>query len=74
MHRCCCRGPNTRFPEILPWTPPVQMPAVDENRRSAVHFAAAMGKAQLVQRLLAAGGEVDLADKEGAWHFLALDR
>ena len=24
-----------------------------------------MGKAQLVQRLLAAGGEVDLADKEG---------
>ncbi|PRW45505.1 signal recognition particle 43 kDa chloroplastic [Chlorella sorokiniana] len=38
---------------------------VDENRRSAVHFAAAMGKAQLVQRLLAAGGEVDLADKEG---------
>lgn len=38
---------------------------MDENRRSAVHFAAAMGKAQLVQRLLAAGGEVDLADKEG---------
>lgn len=30
-----------------------------------MHFAAAMGKAQLVQRLLAAGGEVDLADKEG---------
>lgn len=44
---------------------PYAWPAVDENRRSAVHFAAAMGKAQLVQRLLAAGGEVDLADKEG---------
>ncbi|KAL4422282.1 hypothetical protein ABPG75_008479 [Micractinium tetrahymenae] len=38
---------------------------VDENRRSALHFAAAMGKAELVARLLKAGGEVDLADKEG---------
>ena len=39
--------------------------AVDENRRSALHFAAAMGKAALVGRLLARGAEVDLADKEG---------
>ncbi|KAL4419209.1 hypothetical protein ABPG77_000603 [Micractinium sp. CCAP 211/92] len=38
---------------------------VDENRRSALHFAAAMGKPDLVTRLLKAGGEVDLADKEG---------
>jgi ankyrin repeat protein len=38
---------------------------VDENRRSALHFAAAMNKVDLVQRLLAAEAEVDLADKDG---------
>lgn len=38
---------------------------VDENRRSALHFAAAMAKPELVTRLLKSGAEVDLADKEG---------
>jgi ankyrin repeat protein len=40
---------------------------VNAERRSALHFAAAMGKAPLVERLLKAGAEVDLGDKEGAW-------
>jgi signal recognition particle protein len=44
---------------------PVLARTVDENRRTALHFAAALNKAELVQRLLAAGAEVDLADKEG---------
>ena len=38
---------------------------VDADRRSALHFAAALGKAQLVEELLGAGAEVDLADREG---------
>ncbi|KAL4852722.1 Signal recognition particle protein [Chlorella vulgaris] len=38
---------------------------VNEDRRSAVHFFAARGNAEVVQRLLKAGGEVGLADKEG---------
>ena len=40
---------------------------MDENRRSALHFAAAMNKVALVERLLAAEAEVDLADKEGEY-------
>ena len=44
---------------------PVLARTVDESRRSALHFAAALGRAQLVTNLLAAGAEVDLADKEG---------
>ena len=44
---------------------PVLARTVDENRRSALHFAAALGKPKLVQRLAEAGAEVDLADKEG---------
>lgn len=38
---------------------------VDENRRSALHFAAGLGKAPLCQKLLQAGAEVNLGDKEG---------
>ena len=45
--------------------PHFSRPAVDENRRSALHFAAAMAKPELVTRLLKSGAEVDLADKEG---------
>jgi signal recognition particle 43 kDa protein len=38
---------------------------VDDARRSALHFAAGLGRPNLVQMLLAAGAEVDLADREG---------
>jgi signal recognition particle protein len=44
---------------------PVLARTVDDNRRTALHFAAALNKAELVQRLLTAGAEVDLADKDG---------
>ena len=37
----------------------------DENRRSALHFAAALNKPALVARLVAEGAEVNLADREG---------
>ena len=38
---------------------------LNEDRRSALHFAAALGKADLVRRLIREGAEVDLGDKEG---------
>lgn len=44
---------------------PVLAKTVDDARRSALHFAAALGRAELVKRLLDQGAEVDLADKEG---------
>lgn len=51
--------------EMLAVGGPVLARTVDDGRRTALHFAAALGKAQLVEKLLAAGGEVDLADKDG---------
>lgn len=38
---------------------------VEEGRRSALHYAAALGRVEVVKRLLAEGAEVDLADKDG---------
>lgn len=40
---------------------------LDENRRSALHFAAALGKADLVRALVHYGADVDLGDKDGGW-------
>ena len=51
--------------EMLAIGGPVLARTIDDGRRTALHFAAALGKAQLVQNLLAAGAEVDLADKDG---------
>ena len=51
--------------EMLAIGGPVLARTVDDSRRTALHFAAALNKAELVQRLLDAGAEVDLADKEG---------
>lgn len=38
---------------------------IDENRRCALHFAAALGKAELVEALVRSGADVDLGDKDG---------
>ncbi|EFJ47094.1 hypothetical protein VOLCADRAFT_105313 [Volvox carteri f. nagariensis] len=38
---------------------------VDENRRSALHFAAALGNADCTRLLVEAGADVDLQDREG---------
>lgn len=38
---------------------------LNEERRSALHFAAALGKAELVKKLIREGAEVDLGDIEG---------
>ncbi|GIL63260.1 hypothetical protein Vafri_17365 [Volvox africanus] len=38
---------------------------VDENRRSALHFAAALGSADMTRLLVEAGADVDLQDREG---------
>jgi hypothetical protein len=42
---------------------------VDAERRSALHFAAALGRAPLARRLLAKGADANLADKDGALCF-----
>ncbi|KXZ42883.1 hypothetical protein GPECTOR_113g295 [Gonium pectorale] len=39
--------------------------AVDENRRSALHFAAALGSVECTKLLLEAGADPDLQDREG---------
>ena len=45
---------------------------IDDNRRSALHFAAALGKADLIKALVHYGAAVDLGDKDGvlrrAWY------
>lgn len=41
------------------------MNAIDENRRTALHFVAGLGKEECVQLLMEAGAEVEPADKEG---------
>ena len=38
---------------------------VDENRRSALHFVAALGNADAVRLLVAAGADPDAQDKDG---------
>lgn len=38
---------------------------VDENRRSALHFAAALGNVEITKYLIDAGADIDLQDKEG---------
>jgi signal recognition particle protein len=59
------KGNETTIDEMLAVGGPVLARTVDENRRTALHFAAALGRAALVSRLLSAGAEVDLSDKEG---------
>jgi hypothetical protein len=39
--------------------------AIDENRRTALHFVAGLGNEECVQLLMEAGAEVEPADKEG---------
>lgn len=59
------KGDEEKLAQMLQTGGPVLARTVDDDRRSALHFAAALGKAQTVKRLLDAGAEVDLADKEG---------
>jgi len=53
---------------LAPTTPSsgsVLAQVVDENRRSALHFVAAVGNADAVRLLVAAGADVDAQDKDG---------
>lgn len=59
------KGEEEKLYSMLNTGGPVLARTVDDARRSALHFAAALGKPALVQRLLSEGAEVDLADKEG---------
>ena len=59
------KGDEEAMGKMLEGGGPVLARTVDEARRSALHFAAALNRPALVRRLLAEGAEVDLADKEG---------
>jgi ankyrin repeat protein len=59
------KGDDDTIMAMLAGGGPVLARTVDASRRSGLHFAAALGRAALVERLLTEGAEVDLADKEG---------
>jgi signal recognition particle protein len=59
------KGDEAGVTAMLQGGGPVLARTVDDGRRSALHFAAALGRADLVRRLLGEGAQVDLADKEG---------
>lgn len=59
------KGDEVTVNEMLDGGGAVLSRTLNEDRRSALHFAAALGKADLVRRLVKEGAEVDLGDKEG---------
>jgi len=59
------KGDENTLMKMIEGGGPVLARTVDDSRRSALHFAAALGRVNLVRALLAVGAEVDLADKEG---------
>lgn len=59
------KGDERVIEEMLAGGGAILSRTLNEERRSALHFAAALGKAELVKKLLDAGAEVDLGDIEG---------
>ena len=59
------KGDEATINEMMDGGGEVLSRTLNPDRRSALHFAAALGKAALVQRLIKSGAEVDLGDKEG---------
>ena len=51
--------------ELLKYSSGVLPLVVDENRRSALHFAAAVGSVPACQLLVEAGANIDLQDNVG---------
>lgn len=59
------RGDEATISEMMDGGAEVLARTLNPDRRSALHFASALGKADLVRRLIKAGAEVDLGDMEG---------
>ncbi|KAK9828851.1 hypothetical protein WJX72_002407 [[Myrmecia] bisecta] len=61
----CKKGDEEAMRELLANSGQLLAQTVNADRRSALHFAAAIGNANCVRMLCQAGAEVDLGDKEG---------
>lgn len=59
------KGEEEVMREMLRYSRDLLPQVVDDNGRSALHFAAAINNVPCVQLLLAAGADVDLQDREG---------
>lgn len=59
------KGDEATISEMMDGGAEVLARTLNPDRRSALHFASALGKADLVRRLIKAGAEVDLGDMEG---------
>ncbi len=59
------KGDEATITEMMDSGAEVLSRTLNPDRRSALHFAAALGKADLVRRLIKSGAEVDLGDMEG---------
>ena len=59
------KGDEATINEMMDGGAAVLSRTLNPERRSALHFAAALGKADLVRRLIKSGAEVDLGDMEG---------
>ncbi|KIZ02150.1 Signal recognition particle protein, chloroplastic [Monoraphidium neglectum] len=59
------KGEEATMREMLKHSRELLSQVVDDNGRSALHFAAAVGSVPCVQLLLAAGAEPDVQDREG---------
>ncbi|KAK9833510.1 hypothetical protein WJX84_006217 [Apatococcus fuscideae] len=61
----CRKGDEAAMAGMLHGDGRVLANALDENRRSGLHFAAAVGNPRCARLLLKAGADVDVSDKEG---------
>ncbi|KAK9863353.1 hypothetical protein WJX84_001997 [Apatococcus fuscideae] len=61
----CRKGDEAAIMGMLHGDGRVLANALDENRRSGLHFAAAVGNPRCARLLLKAGADVDVTDKEG---------
>lgn len=59
------KGDEASINEMMDGGAVVLSRTLNPDRRSALHFAAALGKADIVRRLIKSGAEVDLGDTEG---------
>ncbi|KAK9845331.1 hypothetical protein WJX81_003616 [Elliptochloris bilobata] len=61
----CKEGDEEALRKLLASSAPVLAHVVDENRRSALHFAAAIGNLACTKLLIEAGSDLNLGEKDG---------
>ncbi|KAL3161794.1 Signal recognition particle 43 kDa protein, chloroplastic [Trebouxia sp. C0009 RCD-2024] len=61
----CRKGDKEAMQTLLSKSAKLLATTVDENRRSGLHFTAAVGNAECTRMLCEAGADIDLGDKQG---------